>query len=153
MPEDQIFLRSVFKSTRADVLFSNLPAEQQEEFLDFQFRAQDTHYRRVFPNADFSVVLVGNTRIGRLYVDRRADELRILDIALLPQFRSQGYGTKLLCEILNEAGRTDRPVRIHVDLASRQVQFYKRLEFVTTRIVPPHQLMEWRADRGIVHNA
>ena len=42
--------------------------------------------------------------IGRLYVDHRTHEIRIVDIALLPAHRNQGIGRALVQAVLDEAG-------------------------------------------------
>ena len=57
-----------------------------------QFDAQDTEYRRANPDGSFDVIEVDGRPAGRLYVDRRPGDLRIVDIALLPEFRGRGIG-------------------------------------------------------------
>ena len=46
----------------------------------------------MFPDAAFQVIERGGEPIGRLYLDRRAEEIRIIDIALLPAHRRAGIG-------------------------------------------------------------
>ena len=149
-PRDRSFLYDVFCSTRPDVSRSNLPEAEKEYFLRMQFHAQDTHYRAACPEAQFAVVCLGNKKIGRIYTDRRRDEIRIMDIALMPEFRGRGFGSQLVKDVIAEAGLSRKAVRIHVELDSRQIQFYQRLGFVKIKEVPPRQLMEWSADSGIV---
>ena len=149
-PKDRAFLYEVFCSTRPDVSCANLPEAEKEYFLRMQFQAQDTHYHNVFPNAEYSVVSLGNPKIGRLYVDRRPDEIRILDITILPEFRGRGYGSTLFNNLFAEASVSKRPIRIHVELGSRQIKFYHRLGFVKTGEIPTHQLMEWTQDSIII---
>jgi GNAT superfamily N-acetyltransferase len=66
--------------------------EQKREFLDMQFRAQASHYREHYPDCEFLVIELEGERAGRLYIDRMEDEIRIVDIALLPAHRGGGIG-------------------------------------------------------------
>lgn len=144
-PEDAEFLYRVYASTRYEELAPlNWPADQVEAFLRMQFRAQDTHYRAHFPSAAFDVIVVGGEPAGRLYVDRRADELHIIDIALLPAFRRLGIGTQLLTALLAEAGAAGVPVRIHVEVNNPAQTLYRRLGFVPVGTTGVYALMEWR---------
>ena len=61
-----------------------------------QFDAQHAHYQEHYAGAAFDVILVDGQPAGRLYVAREADEIRIVDIALLPEFCNRGIGTTLL---------------------------------------------------------
>ena len=90
---DLSFLALVYASTRADELAA-VPwsAEQKAAFLDMQFRAQHSHYRRHHGDADWLVILREHEPVGRLYVERRDDEHSIIDIAFLTQHRGQGFG-------------------------------------------------------------
>ena len=94
-----------------------------------QFRAQDTYYRGQFKRASFLVVELEGEPIGRLYTDRREDEIRILDIALLPEYRGRGLGSALMQEILAEAAEASKAVRIHVERFNPALRLYERLGF------------------------
>jgi ribosomal protein S18 acetylase RimI-like enzyme len=124
--EDEEFLYQVYASTRAEELAQvNWDSEQKEAFLRMQFNAQAAFYRENYPAAEFQVILVDGQAAGRLYVERRAGETRIMDIALLPQHRGRGIGTTLLKEIIAEG----RPVSIHVEIFNPALRLYTRLGF------------------------
>jgi len=109
-----------------------------------QFSAQDGFYREHFPDATFDVVTVDGIPAGRLYVDRRAAEIRIIDIALLPEYRGHGIGTALLTPILDEADRTGKTVSIHVEHQNPARRLYDRLGFVKIEEQGVYQLLERR---------
>lgn len=67
--------------------------------------------------------------IGRLYVDEWAEEIRIVDLALLPQFRNRGYGTQLLKNLLAEGREKGKAVSIHVEQFNPAQNLYARLGF------------------------
>ena len=127
---DDAFLRRVYAGTREDEL-APLPWSEAEKqaFLSMQFDAQDRHYRAHFPGARFDVVERGGAPIGRLIVDRDEDEIRLLDIALLPEHRGGGAGTALLRELLAEAAAQSKRVAIHVERANPARRLYERLGF------------------------
>ena len=101
----------------------------KQAFLAQQFDAQDSHYRRHYPDASFQVIEVDGEPAGRLYLDRRDDEMRIIDIALLPRFRGRGIGAALLRELIDEAAAAGRRVSIHVERENRARTLYERLGF------------------------
>ena len=65
-------------------------------FVEHQFTAQDEHYRSNYPGATLDVIEVDGERAGRLYVHRGTGDIRIMDIAVAPEFRGRGLGTELL---------------------------------------------------------
>lgn len=56
--------------------------------------------------------------VGRLYVSRWPEEIRVVDIALLPDFCNRGIGTTLLQRLQAEAQASGKPLRIHGGQAS-----------------------------------
>jgi ribosomal protein S18 acetylase RimI-like enzyme len=130
LPEDEPFLRRVYAGTRAEEL-AIVPWSdaQKDAFLAMQFDAQHRYYHQQFPDASFDIILREGEPIGRLYVDRRDDEIRIIDIALLPEARGEGIGGKLLADLIAEAGASNKPIRIHVERYNRAMSLYVRLGF------------------------
>jgi ribosomal protein S18 acetylase RimI-like enzyme len=80
-----------------------------------------------------------------MIVHRAPGELRLVDIALLPQFRNAGTGSALLQIILGEAAAAGQPVRLKVLKGNRAESFYHRLGFTKTGETEMHFEMEWRA--------
>ena len=144
--DDDAFLLQVYASTRLDELASAAWDEaQREAFLILQFAAQQQHYQTHFPEADHQVILLGDRPIGRLYVARSTDEVRILDIALLPEQRSFGVGSSIIKEILAEAAKAEKPVRIYVESFNPSLRLFERLGFSPVQDIGTHLLMEWRS--------
>ena len=144
--DDEAFLLQVYTSTRLDELASAAWDEaQREAFLRLQFAAQQRHYETHFPEADHQLILLGDRPIGRLYVARNTDEVRILDIALLPEHRSSGVGSSIIKEILAEAAKAEKPVRIYVESFNPSLRLFERLGFSPVQDIGTHLLMEWRS--------
>jgi len=142
---DEAFLQRVYASTRQEEL-APVPwtDAQKSEFLWMQFRAQHAHYQQHYPGARFSVILENGAPVGRLYVHPRADELRLVDIALLPEARGRGTGRTLILEVLEEARARAVCVRIHVEQSNRALGLYTRLGFRPVGENGIYLLLEWR---------
>ncbi|MGR3278421.1 GNAT family N-acetyltransferase [Acaryochloris marina NIES-2412] len=141
---DQSFLFQLYACTRKEEL-AIVPwsEEQKQTFLEFQFNAQHTFYQSQFKDAHFWVIESAGVSLGRLYLDQRTDEIRIIDIALMPAYRERGIGTTLLKAIL-AAGRTNKhPVTIHVERNNRALNLYRRLGFTQRGEESVYYLMEW----------
>jgi len=146
-PEDAEVLFRVYASTRKEEL-AQVPwsVEQKESFLRMQFNAQDKYYRENYTTAEFLVIEDHGTAAGRLYVDRWPDEIRLMDIALLPEHRGKGMGTQLLHDLQTEARKAGKPLRIHVERMNPALGLYKRLGFRNVEDRGVYWLMEWRHD-------
>lgn len=143
--DDDEFLFRVYAGTRAEELAqTGWDAAQLETFLRMQFAAQAAHYRREFPAAEYTVVQAGGVDVGRLYLDRRDDEICILDIALLPGYRRLGLGSALLRAVLAEAATARRRVVLHVERDNPALGLYLRLGFVEIDERGIYKLMHWQ---------
>lgn len=118
---------------------------QREAFVRMQFEAQDTEYRRHNPAGSFDVIEVGGRPAGRLIVDRRPTDIRIVDISLLPAFRGAGIGGQLIAELIAEAAGSGRTLSIHVEVHNRAAELYARMGFAVVAEHGVYRRMEWRA--------
>lgn len=144
-PQDSAFLERVYASTRADELgATNWSDAQKTAFIRQQFTAQDQHYRAHYPTAIYSVIEHEGQPIGRLYVDRWAREIRIMDISLLPEARGRGFGSFLLHTLQAEARDAGKSLTIHVEKFNPALRLYSRLGFQPREDKGVYLLMEWR---------
>jgi GNAT superfamily N-acetyltransferase len=146
-PKDEPFLQSLYASTRAEEL-AQAPwsDEQKAAFCRMQFAAQHQHYQEHYVGARWDVIELEGAPIGRLYVARWADEIRIVDIALLPGYRGRGVGSRLIKRVLAEGEAAGKPVTIHVEQFNPAMQLYERLGFEKVGEVGVYWLM--RRDVG-----
>lgn len=145
--DDVEFLARLYASTRAEeVAQTGWSAEQQRHFLRSQFDAQRAHYRAHYADSSFDVIEVNGESAGRLYLQKKPDDYRIVDIALLPDYRGSGIGSSLLRQIMQEAGERGLPVSIHVENNNPAMSLYRRLGFRKIDDNGVYHLMEWRQD-------
>jgi ribosomal protein S18 acetylase RimI-like enzyme len=141
--EDVDFLYRVYASTRADEMkLVDWDDAHKRAFLEMQFKAQHTYYTQNL-QAEFQIVLLDGEPVGRLYVERRPDEIRVIDIALLPDYRNRGIGSFFLHGLFDEARRACVPVRIHVEHFNPALRLYTRLGFRKIGDTSVYFLMEW----------
>lgn len=152
---DHDFLAAVYASTRAEeLLATDWTDEQKAQFCLMQFAAQDAHYRQHYTTAEYSVIEADGIPAGRLYVDRWTKEIRIMDIALLPEQRGRGIGTRLLLELIEEATRAKKLLSIHVERMNPALNLYRRLGFQMAEDKGVYLLMERALEaRGTEHLA
>jgi len=147
--EDEAFLFELYASTRREEVAAwGWSEPQRQAFLAMQHAAQRKGYAARFPRADHRIIEAGGRAVGRLLVDRSGREIRLVDIALVPEARGQGIGSRLIGQLLDEAERGARPVRLQVLAGSRAQELYGRLGFRVMAQEPPYLEMEWAATRG-----
>ena len=142
--EDEPLLREIYRSTRLEEMAPlGWDPQEVDAFLKMQFEAQHKYYLEAFADASFELILLDQQPIGRLYLDRRNSELRIIDIALLPSHRNRGIGSALMKDILAEAQSVGKQIRIHVERNNPALRLYQRLGFEEKEDAGVYYLMEW----------
>ncbi|MEZ5546005.1 MAG: GNAT family N-acetyltransferase [Lysobacteraceae bacterium] len=141
---DLPLLERIYASTRTEELAQTDWSEAQKAmFIAFQFQAQHQHYTMHYRNAQFFVIERDGVAVGRLYLHWREQELRIVDIALLPQARGQGLGGALLDALMAAAAAADKAVSIHVEQMNPAMRLYSRLGFHRVGEHGVYHLMQW----------
>lgn len=143
---DEPFLFEVYASTRAEEMaLTNWDPATCQAFLAMQFRTMRQGYRAMFPAGEFRVIEAARQRAGLMVIHRDATEIRVVDIALAPEYRNQGIGTFLIRELCAEAARMGRVVRLSVLKNNPASRWYARLGFRKIGETGIHDEMEWRA--------
>jgi GNAT superfamily N-acetyltransferase len=141
---DVEFLARLYASTREEELApTGWSDEQKRLFCRMQFDAQTAHYREHYPAAEYSVIECGGVAGGRWYVSRGAKEIRIMDLALLPEWRGKGIGTRLLRELQEEAAAGGMQLSIHVEKFNPALRLYERLGFLPAEDRGVYLLLSW----------
>jgi GNAT superfamily N-acetyltransferase len=143
-PADDSFLARLYASTRADELaLTNWSEEQKALFCRMQFTAQSADYRANYPDGSFQIIERAGEPAGRLLVSRTDKDILVIDIALLPEYRGLGMGTKLLRDLQDEARGAGKTLSIHVERFNPARRLYDRLGFQEVEEKGVYFLMEW----------
>ncbi|MCG8636158.1 MAG: GNAT family N-acetyltransferase [Desulfobacterales bacterium] len=127
---DLPFLSQLYADTRAqEMAMSGWEQQQIDRFLQMQFDLQHKQWMENYPDAQFDIILYDKIPAGRLYVHRKKDDIRIIDIALLSRFRLQGIGTWLMNRLTSEADKKQLPLSLHVEHNNPVMGLYERLGF------------------------
>lgn len=126
---DEGFLQALYASTRTDLAALPLPDAAKAALLAQQYQLQRAHYRARFAAADFSLVQLDGTPVGRLIVARDRHALHLIDIALLPAAQGRGIGAHLLAGLIAESEASARPLTAHVACSNPARAWYARLGF------------------------
>jgi GNAT superfamily N-acetyltransferase len=145
--EDEPFLVALYGSTRAEELSQAQWGEgQQELFVRWQFDLQRREYDARFPDARYELILVDDEPAGRIWTGEDEEQIRLLDIALLPEFQRRGVGTILLGRLIAEATRAKKPLRHMVFVLNNDAhRFYERLGFRVIDDLGAYKHMEFRS--------
>ena len=142
---DESFLFRLYSTTREEEMsFVDWSDDQKTAFLKSQFSAQNNHYFTKYPQAAFQIINLNEEKIGRLYLAELDNEIRIIDLTIVPEKRNWGIGTTLINEIIRDAENKKKPVQIYLELNNRSGNLFSRLGFEVSSTDGVFQL--WRRE-------
>lgn len=145
--QDVEFLIAVYADSRMEEMqqIHHWSTCEKDEFLRFQFHAQDTHYKEHYPDAEYLIIEQENQAVGRFYIERMQNHICIMDIAILREHRRKGIARKLITDVINEAKQTKAKVNLHVEPDNVAKKLYLSLGFVVVSEISFYEKMEWCA--------
>jgi ribosomal protein S18 acetylase RimI-like enzyme len=128
---DLPFLRTLYRTVRdPELALTQWSEEQKQAFSDSQFSLQDQHYRKYYPGALFLVIQHQSEPVGRIYVAKAADQLRLMELALLPRFQGRGWGSSVVRAVLDHADRERLETLLFVESSNPAYALYLRNGFL-----------------------
>jgi ribosomal protein S18 acetylase RimI-like enzyme len=141
--KDDSFIEKVYRSTREEELnFTNWDEYQKQAFVKMQSVAQVAEYKTKYPGAAFQVIIYKKKDAGRFYTWENENEIRLIDITLLPQFRKKGIGSFLLEGLIKRSEKVQKKISLHVDPVNPALKLYLRSGFIHLRNNGRHYYME-----------
>lgn len=141
--KDDAFIETVYRSTREEELnFTNWGEQQKQAFIRMQSMAQLAEYKTKFPGAAFRVIVYKKRNAGRFYTWENDNEIRLIDITLLPLFRGKGIGTSLMRNLIKRSDKVQKKISLHVDPVNPALKLYLRLGFIHIKNNGRHYYME-----------
>lgn len=131
--EDELFLYHLYASTRRDeILLWGWEETQIEQFLDMQWRLQKGSYLLQYPDAEQFIISYEGKPAGRMILNRTTGVIRLVDISMLPGFRSRGIGESLIRRLQQAAIAKSQTIELQVMSNNRARRLYERLGFKLT---------------------
>jgi ribosomal protein S18 acetylase RimI-like enzyme len=153
LPDDEEFLIELYYTTRDDIMLTPISDEQKKMLSLMQYLAQKQHYIEYFPNSLHEIILFDGKRAGRLWTARYETEIAGIDLAILPEYRNQKIGSKLLLDLFTEASASNRVFNIHVLKSNiNALRLYQRLNCQFTGETPTHFKMQWRPGKEYIRS-
>src|SRR3979411_711668 len=104
IPGDLDFLLKVYRSVRQEEMASwGWTDAQRDVFVRMQFDLRRRAYQASFPGALENIVSKADTPAGSMLVFRNESEIRLVDVALLPEYRNCGIGSHLIGGLVRES--------------------------------------------------
>ena len=129
-PDDEAFLFEVYAATRqAEFSFLAVDEEQKLALIKMQYDIRRSQYDEGYPQAESSIVIVGDHPVGTILINESEREIALVDVALLPERRNAGIGSWLLRQLLDRAVKNGKPVRLQVMKSNPALRLYERLGF------------------------
>lgn len=127
---DSAFLFQLFSQIKkVELHFDLFPEEISSRILQMQYNAWEEMVRTRYSGSDDFIIMFDSERVGRVQFSETAEELRIINISILPLFQGEGIGTEILRKLLTDATRKKLQATLEVDKSNPAINLYRRLGF------------------------
>jgi len=125
-----------------------VPQPQAEELVQMQWRGRTLTYANQYPGAeDWTISVEDGTPVGRYLLQKTLQGVRMVDFAILPEWRSHGIGTQVLQQLIHSTATNGLIFSLRVEKNNRALYLYKRLGFTTVSSDEISFEMEWKPER------
>jgi ribosomal protein S18 acetylase RimI-like enzyme len=137
------FLYDVYASTReAEMAKTGWDNMSIDQYLHLQFKLQNTQFHHNYPKASYNIISWDGNHVGRLFVNRAKDEIRIIDFSLLTKYRNKGLGTRIMRNLVAESEKDGKPLRLSVERSCAAIRLFEREGFTATEDLGAFRFMQ-----------
>ena len=141
--KDTAFIEAVYRTTReAELNLTNWSEYQKSAFINMQSMAQLADYKTKCPGARLQVIIYNKKDAGRFFTCETENEIRLLDITILPEFIGKGIGTNLLHRLIQRSNKVQKKISLQVIASNPALKLYQRLGFVYIKSAGFYYYME-----------
>jgi len=128
---DEPFLhRLLIERTRQDLALDHVPAPLQEQLLTMQVNLRLSSIRGNYAGGSSEIIMLDDQPAGWLFLRETEEEVQLVEVVVLGEFRGQGIGTATIGEVVVRAGQAGKPVRLRVNVMNTGAfRLYERLGF------------------------
>src|SRR5215469_3028590 len=112
-------------------------------------QSQAERFRQHFDPSRLRIVVADGQQIGVLEVEERSADLFLANLRIMPQFQSQGWGTRILQDLLRRAQDASVPLTLQVLIVNHRARrLYERLGLRVVQETPTHYRMSTHAEQA-----
>ena len=143
---DDAFLYDVFCTTWASEVAALPNQNLAQHVLRIQHIAQERRFATNYPNQQRFVLVEDGEPAGRLYLQSVGDTVHVVDLTLLPRFREQGIGSRVIRDLVAQCTADGRSIRLRVSRRNRgAIDLVNRLGFSLVSVDDLENFFEWHA--------
>lgn len=141
---DDAFLYDVFCTTWADEVAALPNQNLAQHVLRIQHIAQERRFAQKYPAHQRYVVVEDGEPAGRLYLHHDETTTHVVDVTLLPRYRSHGLGTRVFADLLAQCADQGRTMSLRVSRRNRRaVELCNRLGLTLTAVDDLENHFQW----------
>lgn len=141
---DDSFLYDVFATTWESEVAALPNQNLARHVLRIQHIAQERRFATRYPGHQRFVILEDGLPAGRLYLHHDGPVMHVIDLTLMPAFRSRGIGTRVFTDVCHEAAQDGRSVTLRVGRRNtRATGLYAALGFRLVAVDDLDNHFEW----------
>lgn len=131
IPADDLFVRQLILAATAEELgAAEWPEPLRSQILELQYASRLGAVRAQYGATAGEIILADNRNAGWLVVAELAGQIRLVEILVCGEMRSQGIGSAIIREVLAAGKAAGKPVRLRVQTSNtRALDLYRRLGF------------------------
>lgn len=141
---DDAFVYDVFCTTWESEVAALPNQNLARHVLRIQHIAQERRFAGRYPGHHRFIVVEDGQPAGRLYVHETDSMLHVIDLTLMPQFRSRGIGRRVFRDLFTYATREGKSITVRVGRRDERVtSFYASLDFRLVAVDDVDNYFEW----------
>ena len=104
---------------------------------------QTSRFNATFDSKEIRIINISENAVGYIAYVCTAEELRLFNIMILPEFQNRGLGSAIMRNFLKEAETKRIPFRLQVLKVNPARRLYERLGLNVTGHTDVHYQMQW----------
>ncbi|HYD94606.1 MAG TPA: GNAT family N-acetyltransferase [Noviherbaspirillum sp.] len=142
---DLEFMKRLYASTRDDLRRITADPVFIDTLIAMQENMQAAGYRNSYPDAEYLILEYQGEAVGRIVINTDPNEMRLVDIALLPDARGKGLGKAVMHALQQSAAEKKLPLALSVHRNNSSARrFYLALGFQQVSNDGMTEQMAWR---------
>ncbi|MFZ6658743.1 GNAT family N-acetyltransferase [Undibacterium sp. TJN19] len=151
---DQVFLDDLYASRRLDLQQLPMAPVIVAQMIKMQQHVQMSGIQQHFPEAQHFIVEEAGQPVGRVVIDAGTSDLRLVDIAMMPQAQRKGIARSVLRAMQEEALENNLNISLAVEIHNQAARaLYLQMGFFVQGSDGLFEQMHWYSSSDKQHVA